>query len=50
MDRQTLREIGQFIWRKRLYWAGLIVLLLLAIGVLLLATPAPLTPFVYTLF
>lgn len=50
MDRETLRELGQFVRRKRLYWLGLVVLLLLAIGALLILTPAPLTPFVYTLF
>lgn len=48
---ETLREIGQFVWRERLWWMLPVLLALGLVGGLTLLGSNPATaPFVYTLF
>jgi len=47
----TVGELFTFLWRRKSWWLGPVVVLLLILGVLIvLGTAAGIGPFVYTLF
>ena len=47
----TIGELSAFLWKRKLWWAIPLVMLLALLGLLLLfAQGSGLTPFIYTLF
>ena len=48
---QTIRELFQFLWQRKLWWIVPFVITLLFVAVLLLVGEATgIAPFIYTLF
>ncbi len=48
---ETLAELFQYMWRRKLWWlAPMLVVLLLFAGLIILAGTTGLGPFIYTMF
>ena len=46
-----VREFGQFLWERKLWWMGPIIVTLVALSVLIyFAEGSAVAPFIYTLF
>lgn len=47
----VIKELGAFLWARKLLWMAPIILVLLLLGVLIvLSSSSALAPFIYTLF